>query len=322
MARACKRPRSLEDLVRRYLVSLARRGLAVLTVKVYSEGLARFLAFLGTRDRSRVEQLDIEQVEAFVAWLTQQRSRIGVRKGQPLHAHTVGVFRDAVRGFCRWLVREGHLLIDPSTSLEVHRVPRDLPRVLTVSEVERLLAVPARRRVLGHRDRAILELFYSSGLRCGELVALDLADVDLVHLEVLVRRGKGSRSRRVPLGERAAAAISLYLKGGRPELVADRSLREPAALFLSLIGSRLSKDMVQWMLRYRRRRAGLEGRVVPHALRHTAAVHLLLGGADLRHIQELLGHLDLESTAHYTRLDIRDLKKTLARCHPRARLKV
>lgn len=321
MARVCERPRSLDELAHQYRTHLERRGLAVLTVKVYLEGVARFLAFLKTRDRSTVEQIDQPHVEAFAAWLTAQRSRIGVRKGQPLHAHTVGVFRDAVRGFCRWLVREGYLLIDPSTSIEFIHSPRDIPRVLTVTEVERLLAVPAHRRGLGHRDCAILELLYSSGLRCGELVGLDLGDVDLVHLEVLVRRGKGGHSRRVPLGERAAAAISLYLKEGRAELAADRPLETPAPLFLSLIGKRLSKGMVQWMLRYRRQRAGLEGRVVPHALRHTAAVHLLKGGADLRHVQELLGHLDLQSTAHYTRLDIRDLKEALARCHPRTRLK-
>lgn len=319
MARVCERPRSLEDLAALYRLHLERRGLSVLTVKTYGEGLARFLPFLEARGRTTVESLDHEHVEEFVAWLSSQRSRIGVRKGQPLHANTVGVFRDAVRGFCRWLVREGHLLVDLSTTIEFKPLPRELPRVLTVKEVEKLLAVPAHRRALGHRDRAILELLYSSGLRCGELVALDVDDVDLVHREVRVRRGKGGSSRRAPLGERAATAIAHYLEAGRTELM--RADIEHAALFLSLVGRRLSKGMVQWMLRYRRERAGLEGRVVPHSLRHTAAVHMLKGGASLRHVQELLGHVDLQTTSHYTRLDIRDLKLALIRCHPRTRLK-
>lgn len=319
MARVCEKPRSLEDLAALYRLHLERRGLAVLTVKTYGEGLSRLLAFLDARGRTDVGSLDQEHVEGFVTWLSSQRSRIGVRKGQPLHAHTVGVFRDAVRGFCRWLVREGHLLVDPSTTIEFTFIPRSLPRVLTVKEVEKLLAVPTHRRALGYRDRAILELLYSSGLRCGELVALDVDDVDLVHREVRIRRGKGGHSRRTPLGERAVAALAQYLEAGRPELMRDDA--EHTALFLSLVGTRLSKGMVQWMLRYRRERAGLEGRVVPHSLRHTAAVHMLKGGASLRHVQELLGHADLQNTSHYTQLDIRDLKLALTRCHPRARLK-
>lgn len=321
MARACERPRAIAELGRLYLEALVHRGRAVLTVKIHREGLKRFIAFLAERQRFAVEQIDQDQVEAFVGALAAQPARCGLRKGQPLHAHTVGVFRDVVRGFCRWLVREEHLLIDPSTGLEAIRMPRSLPRVLSVDEVDRLLAVPAHRASLGLRDAAILELLYASALRSGELVALDVDAVDLAHGEVLVRRGKGGRSRCVPLGGRARAALSLYMMKGRPALAEGRPLREPMALFLSLFGNRLSKAMVQWMLRYRRTCAGLEGRVVPHALRHTAAVHMLKGGADLRIVQELLGHLDTESTAHYTRLDIRDLKEALARCHPRGRLK-
>ncbi|MGH9319151.1 MAG: tyrosine-type recombinase/integrase, partial [Vicinamibacteria bacterium] len=181
------------------------------------------------------------------------------------------------------------------------RLPR---RVLTKAEARRLVNAPSRSSVQGQRDRAILEVLYGTGLRRGECLRLDVTDVDLAQELLLVRSGKGKKDRMVPLTRQAASALDLYLREGRPELVKD-SLE--LALFLSKYGLRLSPTRLSELLSQHAQAARIEGTVFPHALRHAYATHLLKGKASIRHVQELLGHQSLQSTAIYTRVNIEDL---------------
>ena len=173
------------------------------------------------------------------------------------------------------------------------------------------MAAPFPGSSIGKRDRAILELLYGAGIRLGEAVRADVSDLDLRQGLLLVRNGKGKKDRVVPVGGRAALALGTYLADVRPELVK----RLESALFLSRDGARLSKIGLQAMVKRHGQAIGLH--VSPHTLRHTCATHLLRGGADIRHVQELLGHRSLQTTALYTRVAIEDLRQVLARAHPR-----
>jgi site-specific recombinase XerD len=187
-----------------------------------------------------------------------------------------------------------------------------LPRgILSIPQARRLMAAPFPGSVIGQRDRAILELLYGTGLRLGEVARTDVTDLDLPSGLLLVRNGKGRKDRLVPICGAAAAALDSYLRNSRPELVA----RIDSALFLSRDGARLGAAVLRARIQYYGRRLGV--RLTPHALRHSCATHLLRGGADLRHVQALLGHRRLTTTALYTRVAISDLRAVVARCHPR-----
>lgn len=312
---------SLVELARAYLDSLAARGLSRRTGVIRARGLHLFLAFLADHRRTTPQSIRHEDVREFCAVAAQRRIKRGPRQGQLLHPATLATWVQAIRGFGRWLVRRGHLLFDPTTGLDPLPIPRALPRVLTLSEVDRLLATASEPTLVDLRDRAILELLYAAGLRLSELTGLDLVDMDLVGREVCLKRTKGGKNRRVPIGGPAVRALSAYLKEAREPLsMLGRAGQSTPAVFLSLWGTRLSGVLICRMVRRRARTAELPGRVTSHTIRHTAAVHLLKGGADLRHIQEFLGHESVGTTAHYTHLVITDLKEAVRRCHPRTRL--
>lgn len=310
----------LDLLARQYLARLEARGFSARTRVIRTRGLGLFLRFLATRRRTTPVAIRPQDVEEFCAAALARLILRGPRKGQTLHPNTLATWLSGVRGFCRFLVRTGRLLLDPSVGLPSLVIPRTLPRVLTPREVHRLLAGAAGLTPVDMRDRAILELLYSSGLRLSEMVALDLVDIDFAGREVHVRHGKGGTNRRVPLGGAAARALLAYLKDGRELLMGDRSVRSTTAIFLSRRGTRLSGLLLGRMVRRRAHLAGLPGRVTPHTLRHTVAVHLLKGGADVRYVQLFLGHVSVGTVVLYTRLVLTDLKETLIRCHPRRRL--
>jgi integrase/recombinase XerD len=194
---------------------------------------------------------------------------------------------------------------------KLNRLPR---QVLSRAQAQRLVEAPSAVTKLGQRDRAVLELFYGTGLRAGEVERLDVADVDLAQGRILVRDGKGRKDRVVPVAGRAAAALDLYLRQVRPLLLADPPNQ---ALFLTLDGKRLDRHALAYLFR----KYGAELVVSPHRLRHACATHLLEGGADIRHIQALLGHKDIETTERYTRVALGDLRAVLERAHPRGRRK-
>jgi integrase/recombinase XerD len=238
---------------------------------------------------------------------------------KPLAPTSVARMLVSLRAFYKFLVREGHIVADPTAKVGALKKPRSVPSAVSIEEVEDLIERPAAD-VLGRRDRAILETLYGAGLRISELVGLDVDDTDVDDGTVLIRRGKGSKARRVPVGRAAKRALGDYLTLSRPEL-ATRSAagHAGAALFLNARGSRLSRQGCWKILKAYARAAGLEKRVSPHTLRHSFATHMLDRGADIRVVQELLGHASLATTQVYTLVSDRRLKEVYLSAHPRAR---
>ena len=266
--------------------------------------------FLGNDLRRAIEPAEIDSlaIRAFVADL-----------------HRRGIARSSVarklatlRSFFRYLCREGVLQANPAKLVPTPKLPKRLPAYLSVDEVDRLLVSPSEEDPAGARDLAILELFYASGIRLSELTGLNVRDMDI--RESLVRvKGKGNKERIVPVGSKAIAALRRYL-GWRSELVqgAKRAMPDPVALFLNRQGGRLSqRGAARIVLKYLNR-SGLGPKVTPHGLRHSYATHLLQAGADLRAIQELLGHSRLSTTQRYTHLNLDHLMEVYDKAHPRA----
>jgi integrase/recombinase XerD len=266
--------------------------------------LIHHLSENGVRDARAVSE---EHLVAYARHLEGHRTR----RGTPLAAASRASAISTTRRFFAFLASRGRILRDPAQAIPLPKVRR-LPRgVLTESQARRLVAAPFPGSRIGKRDRAILELLYGSGIRLGEAARADVTDLDLRERLLLVRSGKGKKDRVVPVPGRAAAALDTYLAAARPELVK----RLDAALFLSRQGTRLSLVGLRAIVKRHGRAVGVN--VSPHTLRHTCATHLLRGGADIRHVQELLGHRSLATTALYTRVAVEDLRQVLARAHPR-----
>jgi integrase/recombinase XerD len=234
----------------------------------------------------------------------------------PLSAASAGRAVVAVRGFHKFAVRDGLAQADPAAAVRPPTPAKRLPKALPLADIERILdAASAPGTALALRDRALLELLYASGARISEAVGLDIDDLDLDSAAVLLR-GKGSKERVVPFGSLAGEALGAYLVRGRPALSASGAGNP--ALFLNARGGRLSRQSAWTVLVRAADRAGVTAEVSPHTLRHSFATHLLAGGAELRSIQELLGHATISTTQTYTRVESRRLRKAYARAHPRA----
>ena len=294
-----------------YLQHLAvERGLASNTLAAYRRDLRRYLAFLGARSVTDPQQVTEQHVSAFLVAL-----HTGGDGAAPLGAASAARTLVAVRGFHRFLVLDGQSDADPAVDVRPPATPARLPKAIPLWQVEQLLAAAATDTPAGPRDAALLELLYGSGARISEAVGLAVDDVDLT--AGLVRLfGKGSKERLVPLGRYATAAIETYLVRTRPGL-AGRGRGTPA-LFLNLRGGRLSRQSAWTVLQAAADRAGLQSRVSPHTLRHSFATHLLEGGADVRVVQELLGHASVTTTQIYTRVTADTLREVYAAAHPRA----
>jgi integrase/recombinase XerD len=238
-------------------------------------------------------------------------------RGAPLSLATQASYLQRVRSLFAFLERQGLVLRSPASEIVIP-ISSPLPRtVLSVSQAARLMEAPRADTKAGRRDRAILELIYGTGIRRGECMRLDVADLDLQERTLLVRDGKGHKDRMVPLPGRAAEALCAYLQDARPHLVRDPGER---ALFLTAwCGHRLTDVSVGFLVQQHARAAGL-GSLHPHTLRHTCATHLLGGGADVRQVQALLGQKRLKTTSLYTRVVVDDLRQVLARSHPRERI--
>jgi len=306
----------VQRLVEGYCDHMAAENYSPVTIEGYQVHLRHFLGFLAGQE-------DVENLAA-VTGETLHRYQMAVHgerpKGRALTVSTHCGRLVAVRMFFRHLVRRGKLLGDPSAALKYPRKDNTLPRrVLTIREVERILNAPDVDTPSGLRDRAILEVLYSTGLRNAELRALNVEDVETRDNQVRVNQGKGRRDRVVPLGEVAAAYVVRYLADGRPALMKGR--KPTAALFVNQTGRRLGEGgLIYCIVGRNAKRAKLAG-VTPHVFRHTCATHMLKGRANIRHIQELLGHRSLETTQRYARVEITDLKREHHRCHPRERTK-
>ena len=303
-------PRSLERAVEAYLTFLAsERGLAPATIRAYRGDLADFADARGTA-RDWADGPDAAQ--RYLA----ARTRRGRRLDPGLAPTSLRRRAAAIKGFYRFAFGEGLIGIDVAAHLDLPRMPRLLPETLTQGEVERLLAAPAEEAQL---DRALLELLYAAGLRISEALNLDLEDLSFDGAFVRVV-GKGDRERLVPVGEVALDAIRAWLAGGRAALVAAHHV-EPVRggpLLLGRSGRRLARQQAWTVVKRAAAAAGLSGRVSPHTLRHSFATHLLEGGADLRIVQELLGHASISTTQLYTHVTGERIREVYARAHPRA----
>jgi integrase/recombinase XerD len=278
------------------------------TIEGRQDALKFFLAWCAERDLRHAGQITRPILETYQQWLWRYTRPNGQRLGWSTQRSRLGALKD----WFRWLTRQNVILHNPASELEMPRMEKRLPATaLTVRQVDALLAVPNVADPLGVRDRAMLELFYSCGLRRAELCHLDMADLNTERRTLTIRRGKGRKDRVVPVGTRAIGWLELYLQEVRPRLCLDT--RTPA-LFLTAYGEAFNPDVVSRMVSAWHEQAGLKGSC--HLLRHTCATHMLEGGADIRYIQQLLGHEKLETTAIYTEVTIRQLQEVHARCHP------
>jgi len=298
-------PSDIRDLLKRFLAFLRlNRNLSPHTLRAYDSDLSQYLEFLTahlSKPASAIDPraIDAQAVRAFLDSLHKRgSSRASVARRV-----------SALRAFGRWLVRDGHIDADPASLVGAPKVEQKLPTHLDMKEVVGMIESADTSTPLGRRDRAILELFYASGLRLSELVGLDLEDVNLSGRVARVA-GKGGKERIVPFNNSTVNAIKAYLK--------DRGEEEGDALFLNYRGTRLSTRGVDRIVRRYAREAATRLGVSPHALRHSFATHLLQAGADLRAIQELLGHERLSTTQRYTHLDATSLLAQYKKAHPKA----
>jgi integrase/recombinase XerD len=308
--------------VRTYLDHLGvERGLAANTLTSYRRDLRRYVAWLAGRGIRDLADVREETVTAFLVAL-----REGDGEHPPLSAGSAGRTVVAVRGLHRFAVREGLCVEDPSAAVRPPAPVKRLPKALPLADVERILqAAGAPGTALALRDRALLELLYGTGARISEAVGLDVDDLDLGDPSgdgaegTVLLRGKGGKERLVPLGSFARAALEAYLVRGRSELVLHRTGgRGVPALFLNARGGRLSRQSAWTVLVRTADRAGVRAEVSPHTLRHSFATHLLDGGADVRVVQELLGHASVTTTQVYTLVTVDSLREVYATAHPRA----
>ncbi|UCB42508.1 MAG: tyrosine recombinase XerC [Dehalococcoidales bacterium] len=266
-----------------------------------------FFQFLRQKKMTSLEDVDRQTIRDYIAWLMEQ----------DVVKSSIARKLSAIRSFCRFLVREEILPHNPLEKASSPKQERRLPSFLSTTEVSSLLETPDPATPVGLRDRALLELLYASGIRVSELVSLNFGQVDLDSNEIRVI-GKGSKERVVLMGKPAARALTAYLKEGRPQLLGEKRSN---AIFISRQGERLIERRVQKILEKYAQIAGIERRVHPHMLRHTFATHMLNGGADLRVVQELLGHADLSSTQVYTHVSKSQARKVYLSAHPLAQPK-
>jgi len=295
---------TLKAWLDRYLQHLERENASYYTVKNYGTDIAQFLDYCEEREVTTLDGLHRNLVRDYLAKLDEDdyvRASIARR-----------VFE--LRAFGDYLIRANAWDQNLFRRIYAPRLPRRLPHYLTHEQVKRLLAAPDTTTTKGLRDRAILETLYASGVRVSELGGLNVGNIDLGTGEMRVV-GKGDKERLVLLGRPAIAALRAYLQVGRPEQAGDKPTR---ALFLNRFGGRLSVRSISTIVRQAGVTAGIKEKVTPHLLRHTFATHLLEGGADLRVVQELLGHSSLETTQIYAHVTQRRAREVYRRAHPRS----
>lgn len=292
---------SLETGIEEYLVSLrVERGLSANTIAAYSRDLGQYLAFLDNRE---------PKTDLVAEFITQMR-----RRG--LADSTVGRKIASLRGLHRFLLIEGLRDIDPTASIDSPRRPDPFPKALTVDEAIALVEAPGTRDASSRRDSALLEFLYATGARVSETIGVDLGDLDL-HDKVVRVTGKGAKQRLVPMGSKAVEAIHGWLPD-RMGLVSRRVKGDP--LFINMRGGRLSRQSVFDIVRKHAKSAGIETvRISPHVLRHSAATHMVEAGADLRSVQEILGHATISTTQVYTRVSPAHVMEIYVEAHPRSR---
>jgi integrase/recombinase XerC len=305
----------MQEIFNKYIDYLrAERSASRYTLRNYttdlmgSKRIKGLFTFLLERGVSSLDNVDRPVLRDYMAYLMRQ----GIVKA------SIARRMSAIRSFYHYLVREGMVDANPAATLSSPKLDKRLPSFLTLEQVVQLLHAPDLSKPEGLRDRAMIELLYACGLRVSELVNLDMKQIEQVGLgsNEIVVRGKGSKERIVLVGKPAAQALGVYLRQGRPELLGEN---KTTALFITRGGGRLMERRMQKILEGYASKVGIPKRVHPHLLRHTFATHLLDGGADLRVVQELLGHANLSSTEIYTHVTKSQVKKVYMSAHPMAR---
>lgn len=293
----------LQDFIH-YMV--VEKGLAKNTVAAYERDLKHYLLFL-----DKVEQL-ASLNEVTRAHIVQFLSHL---KSEGKSAKTIARHVASVRSFHQFLLRDKAVEHDPSVHIEPPKMEKTLPKVLNLAEVEALLAAPDTSTPFGKRDQAMLELLYATGMRVSELISLNLDDVHLT-MGFVRCTGKGNKERIIPIGKTAIRVLETYLQAGRPQLKSAKHAEE--ALFLNHHGKRLSRQGFWKLLKALSKKVNIEKELTPHTLRHSFATHLLENGADLRAVQEMLGHADISTTQIYTHVTKTRMKDVYSQFHPRA----
>lgn len=303
----------LDAVLTRFFAYLRVQQYGVRTIDNYRGTLSHFVEFLTASGVTAFYEVTPRHLVSYQTRLL----AMGGNRGRPLTTNAQANVAGQLKVFFKFLTQNHQVLANPAQQLTLpRRTPRPPTDVLDLVAMRQLLGAPKVRTVRGLRDRAILELLYSTGIRATELANLDTADISLEEGELLIRRGKGQKDRLVPVGRAACLWVGRFLREGRPRLAKNPGA---TALFLNRRGRRLNRRTLSKIVRVHARRAGLSTKVTPHTLRHTFATHMLRGRASLRHLQEMLGHSKLSTTQIYTHVDISDLKREHRRCHPRGR---
>lgn len=306
----------INDILRRFGENQLVTGRSPQTVERYGCSLRYFVSFLSDHtDISDITEVTPETIRSF-----QTYNYYRPKETDPAHRLDIGTqrcFLVALRSFFKYLVDSRLILSDPMSGIEIPRIPRKLPRsIMTQREIQLILSGPDTTTLLGFRDKALLEFLYSTGVRMSEARFLTVYDVSCDKGFVKVACGKGAKPRVVPMGELAAQYVRAYIEKVRPVLGART---QSDILFLSVKGRRLGRSDINRIVRVYAGKAGLKKPITTHSFRHTCATHMLQGRADVRYIQEMLGHKSLDSTQIYTRVLVGDLKKVHQKCHPRER---
>ncbi|AMA73676.1 MULTISPECIES: site-specific tyrosine recombinase XerD [Aneurinibacillus] len=295
----------MNELITQFIHYLTvERGLAKNTLESYRRDLISYCAYLEREGFKDISETSRTQIMGYLLYL-QEQGRATATLSRNLAS---------IRAFYQFLLREKFIDKDPSVNLESPKIEKKLPQVLSVAEVEMLLNGPDTRFPSGMRDKAMLELLYATGIRVSELVSLNLSDVNL-NMGFIKCFGKGSKERIIPLGRLAIVNVQTYLERGRPFL---KKRGQEEALFLNHHGRRLSRQGFWKIIKKYAQLANSHKEITPHTLRHSFATHLLENGADLRSVQEMLGHADISTTQIYTHVTRSRLKEVYAKAHPRA----
>jgi integrase/recombinase XerD len=295
----------MDMLIDQFIHYLAvEKGLSANTLESYQRDLVAYISYLQKQGIPQIEDSTRAHIVGYLLSL-QEKGRATA---------TLSRNMASIRAFYQFLVRDRYLDKDPSLHLETPKIEKRLPKVLSIAEVERLLDSPRTDQPAGIRDKAMLELLYATGIRVSELVQLSIADVNL-EMGFLTCMGKGSKERMIPLGSVAVEIVRQYINLGRPRLLKEAN---ETALFLNHQGKRITRQGFWKIIKRYAGQANIRAEITPHTLRHSFATHLLENGADLRSVQEMLGHADISTTQIYTHVTRTRIKDVYAKTHPRA----
>lgn len=295
----------MQEVVEEYLRFIQlEKGLSQNTVAAYRRDLNHYLSYLGNQKISNLDFIDRQNVQQW----------FGVLHDEGLSTKSIARFTSTIRSFHQFALREKYTSKDPTVLIETPKYERKLPDVLSIEEIDHLLTTPDISKNNGYRDRTMLELLYATGMRVSELISVEIEDVNLIMGFVKVF-GKGNKERIVPLGDTVIDFLKHYIETVRPQLLKQHVTH---TLFLNMHGKPLSRQGIWKIIKQTGEKAAIQKRLTPHTLRHSFATHLLENGADLRAVQEMLGHSDISTTQLYTHVSKAQIRKMYQAFHPRA----